>query len=231
MAILRGLLSATLSFAEPENNIKDAIVKALPQYQLDTIEFNDDLGLYKVTMTDGLVLHFSENGRYFMPGDVYQIEGINITNQSQQARMANVENVPLNEMVVFAAKGEEKGHITVFTDVDCGYCRMLHKEVDALNDMGISVRYLAYPRAGVQSEAYKTMVSIWCSDDPQQWMTKAKLGQKVPANTCDNPIAKQYQLGNQVGVKGTPSILLSSGDFIPGYIPAVEIAKRLGLSS
>ena len=132
-------------------------------------------------------------------------------------------------MVVFSAIGEEKAHISVFTDVDCGYCRMLHREVPKLNDMGVTVRYLAYPRAGVGSESYEKLVNIWCSADPQEWMTKAKQGMEVPENKCANPVAEHFQLGNSVGVRGTPSIVLDNGKFIPGYLTADKLAKELGI--
>ena len=133
-----------------------------------------------------------------------------------------------SKMIVYKAK-DEKAHITVFTDVDCGYCRMLHKEVPKLNEAGVTVRYLAYPRAGIGSEAYTKMVSIWCSADPKEWLTQAKLGADIPENKCANPVAEQYKLGNEVGVRGTPSIILSSGEFLPGYLPAAELVKHLGL--
>jgi len=131
-------------------------------------------------------------------------------------------------MIVYKAENE-KAHITVFTDVDCVYCRMLHKEVSQLNDFGVTVRYLAYPRSGIGSESYQKMVSVWCSDDPKEWLSEAKLGKKIPENKCVNPVADQFSLGNEVGVRGTPSIVLGDGTFVPGYLPAVELVKRLGL--
>lgn len=211
-----------------EQQVRDAIGGALPQYTIDTIEAHEGSGLFTVTLENGPVLHVTEDGGYFIAGDLYQIDGQSLVNETEQKKLAQLEQIPESEMVVFKAK-DEKAHMTVFTDISCGYCRMLHKEVDELNDKGITVRYLAYPRAGVGSESYNEMVNIWCSDDPKKWMTAAKQGKSVPDNKCANPVASQYRLGNAVGVRGTPSIILDNGEFIPGYLPAAELAKKLDL--
>ncbi|RDL42787.1 DsbC family protein [Marinomonas piezotolerans] len=211
-----------------EQEVRDAVAAALPQYSLQSVEQHEGSGLFVVTLENGPVIHVTPNGNYFVAGDMYRVEGQQLTNETEQKKLAQIEEIPTSEMVVYQAENE-KAHISVFTDITCGYCRMLHKEVDKLNQMGVTVRYLAYPRAGVGSKAYNDMVSIWCSDDPQEWLTKAKQGQDVPQNTCTNPVASQYRLGNAVGVRGTPSIILDNGKFIPGYLPAEEIAKELNL--
>ena len=114
-------------------------------------------------------------------------------------------------MVIFPAVGETKGVVSVFTDVDCGYCRKLHQEVPKLNQMGIEVRYLAYPRAGVGSRSYQKIVSAWCAADPNKAMTQLKSGMEIPDVSCENPVAAQFDLGQQVGVTGTPAIVLEDG--------------------
>ncbi len=211
-----------------EQTVRDAIAQALPQYQLESLERHEGTGLYVATLQNGPVLHVTADGSYLLAGDMYRVDGGNLVNETEQAKLAKIEQIPESEMVVYKA-ANEKAHISVFTDITCGYCRMLHKEVETLNDMGVTVRYLAYPRAGIGSEAYNDMVSIWCSDDPKKWLTDAKLGKSVPQNTCTNPVASQYRLGNAVGVRGTPSIILDNGKFIPGYLPAEELAKELNL--
>lgn len=211
-----------------EQEVRAAMAKALPQYTIETMELHKGSGLYIVTLDNGPVLHVTADGQYFVAGDLYQVTDQELINQTEQKKLAKIEQIPETEMVVFKAKNE-KAHISVFTDVDCGYCRMLHKEVAQLNDQGVTVRYLAYPRAGIGSEAYNTMVNVWCSDDPKKWMGEAKLGKDVPENKCNNPVASQYRLGNAVGVRGTPSIILGNGKFIPGYLPADELVKELGL--
>src|SRR5690606_13363610 len=130
----------------------------------------------------------------------------------------------------FKPKGKPKAVVSVFTDVDCGYCRKLHKEVPQLNAMGIEVRYLAYPRAGIGSESYQKLVTIWCAKDRQTAMTRFKNGEHVATSTCkDNPISDQYTLGDKMGVNGTPALVKVDGELIPGYMPADDLAKTLGV--
>ena len=226
---LSAALVSTLVYSSPEDAIKTAVQNAIPQFAIETINKHEGSGLYIVKLVAGPTLHMSADGKYFVAGDLYRIDGTVLTNESEVEKLAQIETLPLDEMIIYSAQDDEKAHITVFTDVDCGYCRMLHKEVPRLNEMGVTVRYLAYPRAGIGSEAYNKMVSVWCSDDPKAWLTKVKLGQSVPENKCTNPVASQFRLGNSVGVKGTPSIILDSGRFIPGYLSADELLKELGL--
>ncbi|MEL0637978.1 thioredoxin fold domain-containing protein [Marinomonas sp. TI.3.20] len=220
-------LFSTTTLAD-KAEVSASIKQALPQYQIENVELHSGSGLYTVTLKDGPTLHVTANGKYFVAGDMYRVEGAAVENESEKAKLAKIETLPASQMIVFKA-ADEKAHITVFTDVDCAYCRMLHKEVPKLNEMGITVRYLAYPRAGIGSGVYKKMVSVWCSDDPKAWLTKAMEGNDVPENTCVNPIADDYNLGNSIGVRGTPSIVLGNGKLIPGYLPADSLAKELGL--
>ena len=117
----------------------------------------------------------------------------------------------------------------MFTDIDCGYCRKLHREIPQLNEMGIEVSYLAYPRAGIGSQSYSKYVSAWCAEDKLGALTLAKNGQEIPAKNCDNPIAAQYELGQQMGISGTPAIVLEDGRLIPGYLNAQKLANALGV--
>ena len=132
-------------------------------------------------------------------------------------------------MIVFAPK-QSKAHVYVFTDVDCYYCQKLHQEVPALEALGIEVRYLAYPRAGIGSDSYQKIASAWCADDPQDSLTILKAGGDIPSNVCeDNPIAQQFALGSDLGVKGTPALITEAGVLLPGYMPADKLARALGL--
>ena len=133
-------------------------------------------------------------------------------------------------MIVFPAK-EQKHVITVFTDIDCGYCRKLHAEMDKYNEEGITVRYLMFPRAGVDSPSYKKAVTVWCSKDQLDAMTRAKNGENLPNLTCDNPIQEEYELGQLIGVRGTPAIVMDDGGMLPGYVPAARLAKALEAGS
>jgi thiol:disulfide interchange protein DsbC len=120
-----------------------------------------------------------------------------------------------------------KHTITVFTDVGCGYCRKLHSEVKQLTDLGIKVRYLAYPRAGPNTDDWRKMEAVWCSKDRNSAITEAKAGRDVKSANCSAPIAKQFKLGEQMGVRGTPAIFTASGDYIGGYLTPGQMLKEL----
>jgi thiol:disulfide interchange protein DsbC len=132
-------------------------------------------------------------------------------------------------MVIFPATGTRKAVINVFTDVDCGFCQKLHQEVPELNRMGVEVRYLAYPRAGVGSPSYAKIVSAWCSQDRNLAITRLKAGESIPDATCENPVADQFELGQSIGVTGTPAIVLEDGTMVPGYQPAAQLAAIAGV--
>ena len=130
------------------------------------------------------------------------------------------------DMLVYKAKNE-KHVITVFTDVDCGYCRKLHNQMSEYNDLGITVRYLAYPRAGIPSANADEMQAVWCAKDPLQAMTDAKAGKNIKAASCDIDISKQYRLGMSFGINGTPAMILEDGTMIPGYQPPENLLQTI----
>ncbi|MDP5041588.1 MAG: thioredoxin fold domain-containing protein, partial [Paraglaciecola sp.] len=140
-------------------------------------------------------------------------------------RLAGVEEFK-DSVIEYKAKNE-KYVVDVFTDITCGYCRKLHGEMDKYNDLGITVRYLAYPREGLRGQTYKNMVSVWCASDPQEAMDDAKNGQTVASKVCENKVAEQYAFGQQIGVNGTPNIILPDGSLIPGYQPPNLLEQAL----
>ena len=129
-------------------------------------------------------------------------------------------------MIVFSPK-EVKHTISVFTDIDCGYCRKLHNEMHKYNELGIKVRYLAYPRSGPGTPSFIKAENVWCADDRQQALTDAKNGKEVKSKACDNPVKQEFLIGTQVGVTGTPAIFLENGQLLPGYFPAERLIKIL----
>src|SRR5690606_31902117 len=183
---------------------------------------------YQVQLQGGRQLYASADGQFIIQGYLFQFkdgQALNLTEQAQnQSVAATINAVSRKDMVVFAPK-QPKTHITVFTDTDCGYCQKLHSEVPELNRLGVEVRYMAFPRQGLGSPVANTLASVWCAKDPQDAMNKAKSRQDVPAVSCDNPIAEQYQLGQLIGVQGTPAIVLADGQIIPGYQPASQLAE------
>ncbi|GAB3486069.1 thioredoxin fold domain-containing protein [Marinomonas epiphytica] len=211
-----------------EVEIRAALSESLPAYSITEVSEHSSSGLYIVRFTNGNTLHTTADGRFFVAGDLYRVEPEGVVNETQLASLARLEKTPQEDMIVYQA-ANEKTHISVFTDVDCGYCRMLHKEIEELNELGITVRYLAFPRSGVGSHSYNKMVSVWCSDDPKKQLTLAKTGASMPENKCVNPVAEQLALGSSVGVRGTPTIITAEGAIIPGYLKAPELAKQIGL--
>lgn len=178
-------------------------------------------GVYEVIMNSGEILFSDVNGQYLLAGEMYmaQAEGlVNLTAETRKRQTANMmASLDESRLVVFAPDNP-RATITVFTDVDCTYCRRLHHDVEAINAEGIAVRYAAYPRGGVSSTAYPKMVSVWCSPNPQRAITQAKNGQNLPTRDCDNPVLEQHMLGNQIGITGTPAIILEDGTLVPGYL-------------
>lgn len=184
-------------------------------------------GFYEV-MRGQDIYYFSADGRYALRGDLYDVEqGRNLSEKRRgKARLDVLGELGEESMIVFAPS-PAKHRVTVFTDVDCGYCAQLHRQMADYNRLGIAVRYVAFPRAGIPSPTYDKMVSVWCSDDPHQAMGDAKFGRPVAERTCDNPVSAQYAAGQKIGVRGTPAILLESGDLLGGYVPPGELLTYL----
>lgn len=177
----------------------------------------------------GEIIYVSGDGRYVLAGDLIDAESRqNLTEASRsEDRKKLVSTIDTADTVEFKAKGDEKHVLYAFTDVDCPFCVKLHREVPKLNEQGVTVRYLAYPRAGVGSPAYKKMVTIWCADDKQDAMTKVKNGETVNSKECDNPVASNFEIGRKLGVNGTPALLTADGMMIPGYRPADQLVQML----
>ncbi len=216
--------SATVSQADALANIKKRIQNEL-QAEATSIKQTPIAGLYEVTVPPR-VFYISENGQYVLTGDMIDLK--NSINLSQgvrdNARVASIENIGEENMIVFSP-AKVKHTVTIFTDIDCGYCRKLHNEMASYNKLGIKVRYLAYPRAGIGSPSYNKAVTVWCSDDKKQAMTDSKNGKALSPKNCDNPVAKQMALGKGLGVNGTPAIVLANGQIYPGYAPADKLLQ------
>ena len=184
-------------------------------------------GMYEVRF-GSIIVYLSGDGRHMLRGDLIDLEaGRNLTEVTRRSmRAETVGALGEANMVVFEADAV-KHTVTVFTDVDCGYCARLHRQMADYNRLGISIRYTAFPRAGVGSDTWEKMVSVWCARDPHQAMTDAKAGVEIALARCDNPVRDQYEAGKAIGVTGTPAIVLESGELIPGYVPPEELASRL----
>ena len=195
--------------------IKVLLEKKLTGIEISSVEPSPKEGFYQA-FYDGQILYISTDGQFLFSGTLLGLSGdepVNLTDAAVSAkaselsprRKAVIAAIKEEDMVVFKAE-KEKFAITVFTDVDCAYCRKLHKEVPQLNAAGITVRYLAFPRAGIGSSAYDKLVSVWCSDDRTLAMNNAKLKRQFSPKTCTNPVASQYQLTRKLGLSGTPAL-------------------------
>ena len=233
------LLSAALlvtslpAMAEGEIETITAKVNALvgPRQTVSEVKLSPMEGVYEIALS-GRTMYATSNGSYLLLGDVYDTDRkVSLGEEKKQEQAIKIVNdMPEEEMIVFAPE-KTKRSMTVFTDVDCGYCRKLHKEVPQLVDAGVEVRYLWFPRAGIGSESYDKAVSVWCADDQQQAMNDAKNNNKVVDKTCENPVAAQYEAGQKVGVRGTPTLVLDDGTIIGGYLPKEKLLTRLGIDS
>lgn len=232
ITILSSLFS--VSSVADSKAIAETLKKVIPGLVINSIDKTELDGVFQVETASGETLFSSADGAFFITGDLYSTKNQKIENLSEKkrenTRAGTINSIPNDQKIVFPAKNETKGKIAVFTDIDCGYCRKLHKEVPELNQMGIEVSYLAYPRAGMNSESYKKYVSAWCADDKMLAMTKAKNGQAIEEKNCDNPVASQFSLGRNIGISGTPAIILEDGTLIPGYINAQKIGQALGVN-
>jgi thiol:disulfide interchange protein DsbC len=223
--------------ARAEDPQAAAILKALstarPDLQYEQPRPSAMPGLYEVQVRGGPLLYITPDGTRFIAGDLFEVQESGFVNLAEQGRQKEraelIAAVKPEDMIVFAPQNP-KATITVFTDVDCGYCRKLHNEVAELNELGIAVHYLAFPRAGLGSPSFRKIASAWCAKDPRDALTRLKNGEEIPENVCaDNPVAAQMVLGEKAGVNGTPAIVLEDGTLVPGYRPAKELAKLLGI--
>ncbi len=203
--------------------------------KVDSIKTSEIAGLYEVQFINGPMVYATGKGDFFLVGDMFSVgpKGyVNLADKRRDGeRVEKLAAVTEDDMIVFSPEGEPKAHITVFTDVTCFYCQKLHKEVPQLNKNGVEVRYLAYPRAGVDSAGFRQLATAWCADNPQEALTRLKSKKSVSENVCpDNPVAAQFQLGQELGVRGTPAIITQDGQMIPGYQSADDLMVTLGLN-
>ncbi|MDM8561640.1 DsbC family protein [Candidatus Parabeggiatoa sp. HSG14] len=217
---------AVLAAEEIPNSVTDGLKRVLKTDfdKVSSITPTPIAGLYEV-MIGSQVIYVSADGNYLVLGEIQDtVTGKNLTDEKRnELRKQAINALSDSEMVVFVPEKDTKHTINVFTDVDCQYCAKFHQEVSKLNEDGVKVRYLAFPRAGIGSKTYKTMRSVWCASNRQQAMTDAKSRREIKEEKCNNPIKKQYELGQRLGVTGTPALVLSDGTLVPGYLPAERL--------
>ena len=174
------------------------------------------------------IFYVDSTGEFLLDGQVFNLKTrTNLTNVALNSfRQELLTGVDEASMVLFKAP-DERYRVSVFTDFDCGYCRKLHNHMADYHRLGISVQYLAYPRSGIGTRTARIMESAWCAEDPVKALTRAKQGKKIDQLECTNPVIDHYRLGNALGVKGTPAILLESGQLVPGFVEAPQLLQML----
>lgn len=220
--------------AEPgtaEARALEAIATLNPNIKVDHIGAAPMPG-FRELIVGGQVVYVSDDGRYMFlagaGGALYDAHAEKNLSEAALGRMRNelLATIPEGERIVFAPENP-KHTVTVFTDVECGYCRKMHSEIDQYNAQGIAVEYLAFPRMGMGSEDFTKMISVWCADDRKAALTQAKTTGKVTPKDCKNTVAMQYSIGQRAGLTGTPMIIAEDGTQLGGYVPPAALREAL----
>ena len=217
----------------PENVVRQTLLKLVPRAKIDQVTPAPLPGFYQV-IASGHLVYISADGKYVLNGELIDAsKGNNLTSDAWAAyRKTELAKVPLADRIVFAPE-HPKYTVTVFTDVTCPYCRVLHEEVKALNKEGIALQYLAWPRSGVTGDdgqptaTYKEMVSIWCAANRSDAFTEAKKGREPKSADCKNPVKDQFDLGLKLGVTGTPAVYAEDGTLIGGYLTPAQMLQAV----
>ena len=209
--------------------VLENLKKILPQgLNINFYEESEIENFYVVNVANNQILYVSNDFKYVFAGDVISLDNgaPSSLNELYQAKLVKQVMSLLEDTRTINFTAENEKHlIKVFTDISCGYCRLLHSQIDDYLALGISIEYYGFPRDGLQTQVFEDMQSAWCSDEPKLSITKLKAGDDVEEKTCQNPIQMHYEYGQLLGITGTPSIFLSNGQKLSGYIPASELIK------
>lgn len=226
--IILMFFAASLIWAQ-QPPVLENLKKILPQgLNINFYEESEIENFYVVNVANNQILYVSNDFKYVFAGDVISLDNgaPSSLNELYQAKLVKQVMSLLEDTRTINFTAENEKHlIKVFTDISCGYCRLLHSQIDDYLALGISIEYYGFPRDGLQTQVFEDMQSAWCSDDPKLSITKLKAGDDVEEKTCQNPIQMHYEYGQLLGITGTPSIFLSNGQKLSGYIPASELIK------
>ena len=231
-SLISFILIFSVSVSASQDNIREGLKNILPDGAvIELIEPSPIPGIYAVYYGDLQPIYVTQDGSFFIYGDIYKININSISNITEKSvaerRKLILQNIPSEELISFKSSNEQFS-VIVFTDVDCGYCRKLHNQIDEYNSLGISINYAAFPRSGLGTSAFTKMVGAWCSNNPKDSMTKLKNNSTLDITFCENqPVSKQYIIGKKLGVDGTPAIFSMDGEIFPGYIEPEELLLRL----
>jgi thiol:disulfide interchange protein DsbC len=220
--------AATVAPAVTASDPRVAIAAKMQGVKPEDLHATPIAGIYELLRgTDAA--YVTADGKYAILGDLYENGTTNdlTENRRRDQRLKMLAEIPEAQMVVFGPENA-KHTITVFTDMDCAYCRQLHSQITDYNKLGIKVRYIAYPRSGPNTASWSKAEQVWCAADRKTALTDAKLGKTLSDKVCaNNPVAKEYALGQQFNLTGTPTIILGNGELVPGYMPPADLAKEL----
>ncbi len=210
-----------------EAAVRKSLTESMPSIKIDSMKPSEVKGLYEVIIGAN-IFYISDDGKYMLQGHLIDVKERKDLTELKLAttRKQSIEKLGENKMIIFSPKNV-KHKVTVFTDIDCGYCRKLHSEMDQYLAKGISVQYLFFPRAGKGSESYDKAVSVWCADDRNVALTNAKNGKGLETKSCENPVDEHMQMATDFEVRGTPMIVTEKGNVFPGYVPADRLAQAL----
>jgi thiol:disulfide interchange protein DsbC len=207
-----------------------ALAAMMPGVKPEDLRITPVASLYELAH-DGEISYVTADGKYVFTGDLFQVtqkgDFPNLTEvRRRELRLQLIAGLSEEEMIVFG-KARAPRVITVFTDVDCQWCQHMHSQIAEYNALGIRVRYLAYPRSGPESASAHTLEAVWCAKDRKAALTLAKKGESFKSRKCATPVAKHYALGQQMGITGTPGVILPSGELIPGYRSPKEMLQAI----
>jgi thiol:disulfide interchange protein DsbC len=226
---LAALVSVSAWAAESETaQLEQQLRQIVPNASPDSIRKSPLAGVYEVVYGTQ-VLYVSGDGKIALQGRMIDLQTRNDLTEPvlNDARKRAISKVPESLMLVYEPKGEAKYTITTFTDIDCPYCRRMHAEIDELNDAGVRVRYMLFPRSGANTPSYHKAVSVWCAKDRLEALTLSKAGQQIEAKTCENPVDQHMELAQVLGLSGTPMTVAANGEVIRGYVAPKVLVERL----
>lgn len=226
-AVLAAFAFSAQAAGVDDARVREAISSLVPNASIDSIAEAKLPGFYEVVLS-GQIVYVTEDGKYLLQGNLYDVATrTDLTEGSRaQVRRSALKDVDAKQKISFTTP-QTKYVVTVFTDIDCGYCKKMHSEMAAYNALGIGIDYMFFPRAGAGSQSWEKAVSVWCSDNQQQAMTDAKADKPVDRKECVNPIEADYALGNRIGVSGTPMVIAADGTQLGGYLPPEQMLLRL----
>lgn len=229
------IMSLAANAKNPSKEILAGVKNLAPTATVSSVEKTPIKGVSEIiieTGRGGEVYYISNDGKYLLNGNMIDTTSREDLTENKKSgiRKTVVEKFGSKQRIDFLPD-DMKYHLTVFTDIDCGYCRKLHNQIDEYNALGIGISYLFFPRSGINTPSFDKAVTVWCSSDQQSAMTNAKSGVNLEERKCDNPIEKQYEAGKAAGVTGTPAMVLENGKLLPGYLPPQALLDRLKLLS